>query len=106
MADVLKVDADALWGLAADITSVSADLEATNDLLSKYCDAVGSGDVRDALSGFESHWSRGRRLIAEKAASLGSMLAESADTYVETDTSMAGALTQQKTSTRAGGQVR
>ena len=45
MADVLKVDADALWGLAADITSVSADLEATNDLLNRYCDAVGSGDV-------------------------------------------------------------
>ena len=102
MADVLKVDADALWGLAADITSVSEDLNATNELLTKYSDAVGSAEVRDALSGFESHWSRGRRLIAEKATSLASMLAESADAYVETDGSMAGALTQQTTVTQAG----
>ena len=99
MADVLKVDAEALHSLAANITSASEDPNVTNELLSPHSDAVGSQAVRDGLCGFESHWSRGWRTIAEKASSLGQMLSDSADTCVETDAMAASALTPQKTST-------
>jgi Excreted virulence factor EspC, type VII ESX diderm len=101
--DVLKVDADSLWLLAEDVTSVGADLNATNELVSRYGDAVGASCVRDALGGFESHWSRGRREIAEKAETLSSMLSQSADAYVDTDGQVGAALSNQHTSVNASG---
>jgi hypothetical protein len=93
--DVLKVDADSLWLLAEDVTSVGVDLNATNELVDRYGDAVGAWCVRDALGGFESHWSRGRWEIAEKAESLSSMLGQLADVYVDTDGQVGDALSSQ-----------
>lgn len=102
MAEVLKVDAEALHSMAADITSVSEDLNATHEPLGKHSAAVWSQAGRDGLSGFESHRSRGRSPIAEKVSSLGQLLSDSADTYAGTDAMAGGALTLQKPSTYTG----
>lgn len=99
----LKVSTPTLRDLASEVSAVSKSLDETSSLLSSHRSDIGSSAVIGALESFEDHWSRGRRKLREKSEAIGSMLADSADAYEETDTETAAAFTRDSQQTKVGG---
>lgn len=92
MAERLVADTDALDDLGGSLLQVRDLLDGLGDKISAAEDSLGSATVVSAVNGFESHWSRGRRLLRGSADALGQMLVDSAAVYEQGDADIAASL--------------
>jgi hypothetical protein len=87
MAD-LYVDLDGLRALSGNLSGV-VDQLANSDPLSSLGDAVGHPRVLGAVQGFRDHWRSERQKIHDDCATLQTMVDESVNKYVSTDSQLA-----------------
>lgn len=73
MADNLKVDLEGLEAFASQLTSIKERMNGTRSLFESYRGDLGSGEVAEALDGFESNWKDGRKQIDGHLESLAKM---------------------------------
>jgi hypothetical protein len=93
--DRVVVTYDTLAGLSGELQGLSSDLEQNGSVVKAHRGDVGHAGVADALSGFESHWKKGRDEIKKKVEALTSMLDESVAGMSETDDAVASVFTTQ-----------
>jgi hypothetical protein len=93
MADRLKVDSGALRELSGQLTQIASDIDGTQNAFLAGSFDIGSVGIVAALESFERTWDVGRKRIHDDIDALGTMLSDSADTYDQTDTQIAQALT-------------
>jgi uncharacterized protein YukE len=86
------VTPSALLELARGVSSIRAQLDATRDVVDEVSSALGSPAVAAALEHFVSGWRDGRKQISTEVGALSDMLAQAADAYADTDTSLAAAI--------------
>ncbi|MSS84584.1 hypothetical protein FYJ24_07370 [Actinomycetaceae bacterium WB03_NA08] len=101
MVDRLVADIDALDDLGNSLFQVRDLLDGLGERIAAEEDSLGSPAVIAAVGGFESHWSRGRRLLRGSADALGQMLIDSAATYESGDADIAASLQVEQGSTSA-----
>jgi len=92
VADGFAVVPGDLLELAQDVSTIRAQLEATPDLVADLSSALGSPEVAGALHHFVTGWRDGRKQISTEIGALSDMLAQAAEAYYSTDTSIAGAI--------------
>lgn len=92
MADGFAVVPGDLLELAQDVSTIRARLETTPDLVADLSSALGSPEVAGALHHFVTGWRDGRKQISTEIGALSDMLAQAAEAYYSTDTSIAGAI--------------
>jgi uncharacterized phage infection (PIP) family protein YhgE len=81
-----------LLDLARGVSTIKAQLAATPDLVADVSPALGSAEVATALNHFVSEWRDGRKQIATEIGALSDMLAQAAEAYCSTDSSIAQAI--------------
>ncbi len=87
-----EVTPSSLDSLAAGVSAVKRELDATPDLVGDCSAALGPAVVASALSSFVSGWRDGRRQISAEVGALGDMLAQASRTYAETESDVCGAI--------------
>ena len=92
MADGFAVVPGDLLELAQDVSTIRAQLEATPDLVADLSSALGSSEVAGALHHFVTGWRDGRKQISTEIGALSDMLAQAAEAYYSTDSSIASAI--------------
>ncbi len=92
MADGFAVRPNELLELAQDVSTIRARLEGTPDLVADVSTALGSPDVAAALHHFVTGWRDGRKQISTEVGALADMLAQAAEAYYSTDSSIAEAI--------------
>ena len=92
MPDGFAVTPSELLELAQGVSIIRSQLEATPDLVADVSSALGSDDVASALHHFVSGWRDGRKQISTEVGALSDMLAQAAEAYYSTDSSIASAI--------------
>ena len=92
MADGFAVIPSDLLELAQGVATIRAQLESTPDLVAELSSALGSAEVAGALHHFVSGWRDGRKQISTEVGALSEMLAQAAEAYYSTDSSIASAI--------------
>ena len=92
MADGFAVVPSDLLELAQGVAAIQAQLDATPDLVADLTSALGSSDVAAALHHFATGWHDGRKQISAEVGALSDMLAQAAEAYYSTDSSIAEAI--------------
>lgn len=92
MAD-LVVDVDALEGFGGRLESIRTRMNAARDWTHQYDGQMGASEVEHALHDFSDGWKDGRKEIDGSLTALSQMLTNSAQTFRQTDTALAKAVT-------------
>lgn len=92
----LEVDIDGLEALVGSLGQVRDGLDDTKAVIEASEDALGSGDVVDALFDFEDHWEDGRGRVRENIEAIVGAVRDSAEAYRQTDDDLRDALTEEK----------
>jgi hypothetical protein len=87
-----EVTPSSLDSLAAGVSAVRRELDATPDLIGDCSAALGSPVVASALSSFVAGWRDGRRQISAEVGALGEMLSQASRGYAETESGLCGAI--------------
>lgn len=88
----LEVDLDGLDRLGSALRRIDAALGRARSELRGAGDALGDGDVVEAVERFEDRWRDGREDLREDARTLATMLEESSRTYRDADRRLADGL--------------
>jgi hypothetical protein len=91
-ADGFAVMPGDLRDLAQGASMIRSQLEATPDLVADLSGALGSPEVAGALHHFVSGWRDGRKQISTEIEALSDMIAQAAEAYCSTDSSIASAI--------------
>lgn len=92
MVDGFAVVPSDLLELAQGVSTIRGQLESTPDLVADLSSALGSSEVAGALHHFVTGWRDGRKQISTEIGALSEMLAQAAEAYYSTDSSIAGAI--------------
>lgn len=82
------VDVDAVGELTGRLRGIHDALTSAEGTVAGRADATGSTSVADALRGFESGWSDGRKLIEEEISTLAQAAQGAAEAYAQAEDSI------------------
>jgi hypothetical protein len=86
------VTPEALVDLAARISAVRDQLDATRDLVDDVSGALGSASLASALEHFVSGWRDGRKQVSTEVGALSDMFVQAAGVYSDTENALASAI--------------
>lgn len=99
MAEVLKVDTESVRSVSTNLTRITTELTDAQAHSDDAADAVGHNGLAGALRNFASSWDDRRLKLINQIAQLRDSATAVADTFDETDSALAHALTDRPPAT-------